>query len=37
MGVTRDTLDVVGWIAVGGFGYPIEYALDLIEAEQERA
>src|SRR5215213_2469776 len=34
--VTRQPLDVVGWIAVGRFRHAVEDAFDLVKPEQER-
>src|SRR5262249_15005556 len=35
--ITGQPLDVVGRIAIGHLGNAIEHALDLVEAEEERA
>jgi len=35
--IARQPFDVVGRVAIGSLGNAVEHALDLVEAQQERA
>jgi hypothetical protein len=37
LSIARQPFDVVGRVAVGALGDAVEHALDLVEAQQERA